>query len=345
MVRDSHLGHSWRGGSLVFPGFALDYAAMMRASLTLYEATRTTGYLGDARHWRNILVDEYRVGDTGVLAMTGERGERLVMRPQPTHDDAVPNANGVFAEALVRLAALTGDENDRRMAEQEIAMLAAVASTSPLSHTSILNALDLHLRGLTILVTGDRNGQLTRAALRIPYLDRTVCAVENVSALSDTHPGKAQTEFREGPQALVCAGMRCSLPSPTQANSSSGHRRCRDEVSQPNIPEAGGDPLSDQGEQVEPPWPSPLAQVWPCFAEFTRRVVGVVFRPDWLPAREKLPRGGSCSRAHTGRAGPGASTPEESRCPSSRKSCSFADEEPRHRRRAWNAIRLVLVLA
>ena len=49
------------------------------------------------------------------------------MRPQPTHDDAVPNANGVFAEALVRLAALTGDENDRRMAEQELAMLAAVA--------------------------------------------------------------------------------------------------------------------------------------------------------------------------------------------------------------------------
>ena len=73
------------------------------------------------------MVDEYRVGDTGVLAMTGERGERLVMRPQPTHDDAVPNANGVFAEALVRLAALTGDENDRRTAEQELAMLAAVA--------------------------------------------------------------------------------------------------------------------------------------------------------------------------------------------------------------------------
>ena len=27
-----------------------------------------------------------------------------MVRPQPTHDDAVPNANGVFAEALVRLA-------------------------------------------------------------------------------------------------------------------------------------------------------------------------------------------------------------------------------------------------
>ena len=41
-------------------------------------------------------------------------------------------------------------------------------------------------------------------------------------------------------------------------------------MSQPNIPEAGGDPRSDQGEQVEPPWPLPLDQVWPCFAEITR---------------------------------------------------------------------------
>ena len=40
MVRDRHLGHSWRGGSLIFPGFALDYSAMMRAALALHEATR-----------------------------------------------------------------------------------------------------------------------------------------------------------------------------------------------------------------------------------------------------------------------------------------------------------------
>ncbi len=39
MARDGRLGHSWRAGSLIFPGFALDHAAMMRAALALYEAT------------------------------------------------------------------------------------------------------------------------------------------------------------------------------------------------------------------------------------------------------------------------------------------------------------------
>jgi len=212
MTRDGRLGHSWRGGALVFPGFALDYAAMMRAALALHEATRRAGYLEDARRWRSVLVDEYRAFDTGVLNMTAEGGEPLVMRPQPTHDEAVPNANGVFVEALVRLSALTGDEDDRRIAEQELATLVAAASASPLSHTSILNALDLHLRGLTILVTGEEHGGLTRAALSLPYLDRTVCAASDVSGLSDTHPAKAQALSGRGPQVLICAGMRCSLP-------------------------------------------------------------------------------------------------------------------------------------
>jgi hypothetical protein len=191
---------------------------MMRAALALYEATRRTEYLGDARRWRDVLVDEYRVEHTGVLAMTSEQGERLVVRPQPTYDEAVPNANGVFVEALVRLAALTGDEDDRRMAEQELTTLVGIAGSSPLSHTSILNALDLHLRGLTIVVTGEENRDLTRAALRLPYIDRSVCAAADGSGLSDAHPAKAQARPGAGPQALVCAGTSCSLPITSPAD-------------------------------------------------------------------------------------------------------------------------------
>lgn len=221
MARDGHLGHSWRSGSLIFPGFALDYAAMMRAALALYEATRRAEYLEDARHWQDILADEYRVGDTGVLAMTAEQGERLVMRPQPTHDEAVPNANGVFVEALVRLSTLTGDEKERRIADQELNILAAVASASPLSHTSILNALDLHLRGLAIVVTGEEQGDLTRVALRLPYLDRTVCAAESVSGLRDTQPAKAQALQGRGLRRWSVLACAARFQSPARAISSS----------------------------------------------------------------------------------------------------------------------------
>jgi uncharacterized protein YyaL (SSP411 family) len=212
MTRDGRLGHSWRGGQLIVPGFALDHAAMMRAALALHEATGETSFLDDAARWRDVLMRDYLVDESGILAMTAKDADRLVVRPQPSSDEAVPNANGVFVEALVRLAAITGDERDRQLAEDALAVLVGVARAAPVAHCSILNALDLHLRGLSIVVVGDASGALREAALGLSYLDRSVSAPADPGALGEGHPAKAQALAGRGPQALICAGMRCSLP-------------------------------------------------------------------------------------------------------------------------------------
>lgn len=212
MSREGRLGHSWRGGALIFPGFALDHAAMMRAALALFEATSEHAYLRDAQRWRDGLLDEYWVEETSCLAMTARGADPLVVRPQPTHDDAVPNANGVFAEALVRLAQITEAQGDLQRASDVLGHLVGVARSAPLGHTSILNALDLHLRGLSILVAGNKAEALFEAALKIPYPDRSVRRLRGDEILDDDHPAKALAASGPEAQALVCAGMRCSLP-------------------------------------------------------------------------------------------------------------------------------------
>jgi uncharacterized protein YyaL (SSP411 family) len=210
MTRDGRLGHSWRGGSLIYPGFALDHASMMRAALALHEATGEATYREDALRWRDVLTAEFTVPETGLLAMTAAGADPLMVRPQPSHDDAVPNANGVFAEALVRLAQITGRADDRDRADAMLTSLGAVARTAPLGHTSILNALDLHLRGLSILVTGNGSEALRAAALRLPYLERSLHG--NGEALEESHPARVLAAADGEAKALVCAGMRCSLP-------------------------------------------------------------------------------------------------------------------------------------
>jgi uncharacterized protein YyaL (SSP411 family) len=212
MSRNGQLGHSWRGGALIFPGFALDHAAMIRAALALFEATSDAAYLRDALTWRDVLLTEFLVEETGCLAMTAKNADPLVVRPQPTHDEAVPNANGVFAEALVRLAQITEATDDIARATDILSRLVGVARASPLGHTSILNALDLHLRGLSILVTGNNAESLHEAALQIPYPDRSVRRLRGDEALDDNHPAKALAASGAHAQALVCAGQRCSLP-------------------------------------------------------------------------------------------------------------------------------------
>jgi uncharacterized protein len=159
-----------------------------------------------------VLLTEFMVEETGCLAMTAQGADPLVVRPQPTHDEAVPNANGVFAEALVRLAQITEAEDDIRRAADTLDRLVSMARASPLGHTSILNALDLHLRGLSILVAGNKARPLYEAALQVPYPDRSVRWLREGEALDENHPAKALATSGAEAQALVCAGQRCSLP-------------------------------------------------------------------------------------------------------------------------------------
>jgi uncharacterized protein YyaL (SSP411 family) len=212
LERDGRLGHAARAGTLVHPGFALDHAAMMRAALALYEATGDQAYLGHAKRWRDVLRSEYQVPDTGLLAMTSNRTpEPLITRPQPLQDEAVPNANGVFAEALVRLAALTHDQKDRHDAEWLIEHLSGPARGAPLGHCSILNAIDQHLRATSIIVGSDA-AELLEAARRMPYLDRSVSEATVLGGVVAEDQMDGPASLPGAGLALVCAGMRCSLP-------------------------------------------------------------------------------------------------------------------------------------
>jgi uncharacterized protein YyaL (SSP411 family) len=124
----------------------------------------------------------------------------------------VPNANGVFAEALVRLAQITETQDDLQRASEILSQLVGIARSAPLGHTSILNALDLHLRGLSILVTGNNAQGLFETALQVPYPDRSVRRLREDETLDENHPASALASSGMDAQALVCAGMRCSLP-------------------------------------------------------------------------------------------------------------------------------------
>ena len=114
MTKGDRLGHSWRDGKLLFPGLASDFSAMIRAALALYEATGERPYLEHALSWQAAFDTHYADQDTGWYYLSADDASDLFLRPHSTQDDAMPNANAVAAQNLVRLAALTGDEKCRR---------------------------------------------------------------------------------------------------------------------------------------------------------------------------------------------------------------------------------------
>ena len=220
MTKGDRLGHSYRAGKLLFPGLASDFAAMIRAALTLYEATAEREYLEQALTWQRTFDAHYVDPDTGSYYLSADDADDLLLRPHSTADDATPNPNAVAAHNLVRLAVLSGDDQWRDKADRLIEGILSAAERNLFSHVALLNALDLRLRGAEIVVTGkDANAAaLTAAALKLPFTDRIVLRAGSATDLPASHPAQEKLKTAQGSAAFVCVGARCSLPvtSPDQ---------------------------------------------------------------------------------------------------------------------------------
>jgi len=215
MTRGDRLGHSWRGSQLVFPGMASDYAGMIRAALALHETGAQPRYLERALAWQRALDAHYFNPENGRYFLTADDAEGLVIRPQSTFDEAVPNPNGVIAQNLVRLAALSGDDGYRARVDGLLAGLLPLAVENLFVHVSPLNALDLRLRAAEIVITGEgpQADALLEAARKLPFIDRIVLRAATAETLPASHPARDKIAASGGKAAaFVCVGERCSLP-------------------------------------------------------------------------------------------------------------------------------------
>ncbi|WP_395665267.1 thioredoxin domain-containing protein [Methylocella sp.] len=213
------LAHSWRAGVFVKPGLALDYAAMARAALSLYEARHLfdapapRDYLADAQSFMRTLDSHHLSPETGLLAMAASDAGDVPLRLAPTADDAIPNAHPVYLSALLRLAGVSGEDAPQHRADALFAALAPSIRENIVGHAGVLNALDLRLRAREIVTAGPRRRPLYEAAMKTPFIDRIVMDVDRPEAVPAGHPAQAQQAAAGEAAAFVCQGGACAPPA------------------------------------------------------------------------------------------------------------------------------------
>jgi len=212
MTKGDRLGHSWRGGKLLFPGLASDFASMIRAALALYEATGDRTYLGRALAWQKAFDAHYADPDTGGYYLSANDAGDLLLRPHSTQDDAAPNPNAVAAQNLVRLAIFAGDDKWRDKADRLIEAILSAAARNLFGHVALLNSLDLRLRAAQIVAIGPDAERFAQAGLRLPSVDRVVLRAQSNTDLPISHPAQEKLKAMSGSAAFVCVAERCSLP-------------------------------------------------------------------------------------------------------------------------------------
>jgi uncharacterized protein len=197
---------SWQsGGGARHLAYAADHAALVDAFVRLSEATGEARWLDAARSTADALLDLFWDEERGGLFTTGSDAERLVARNKDLMDNATPSANSLAAVALLRLAALTGEERYRDRAERTLRLAGSLATQHPTAFGHLLAAVDLAVNGIDeVVVAGDRPDLVEVVQSR--FLPGAVLA------WGERYPSPLW-EGRDDGRAYVCRNYACRLPA------------------------------------------------------------------------------------------------------------------------------------
>jgi uncharacterized protein len=200
---------SWQAGTAKHLAYAGDHAWMVEALVRVYEATGDPYWLEPASRTAEALIDLFWDKDVRAFSTTGRDAETLIAKPIDTQDGALPSANAVAAGALLRLAAITGEDRFRDHAEAVVESMGPALAAVPQAFTAMVSAAETARTGITeVVVTGDRPDLLR--VVRSTYLPAAVVAWGKPfpSPLWEGRDGPEQNDL-----AFVCRDYTCKTPS------------------------------------------------------------------------------------------------------------------------------------
>ncbi len=219
LYQDGRLLRTYTAGQAKLNGYLEDYAYLIDALLSLYEATFDASWIAWAQELTDTMVNEFWDPENGGFFSTGTSHEELVARPKELFDSATPSGNSVAADVLLRLSHLLGRNDYRERGMAVLEKHGMLAKEYPHGAARLLLAYDFALSSpREIALVGDPSEEATRSLLAVvqqPYLPHKVVALR--------HPGltdeatiipllEGRDEIEGNPAAYVCRNFTCERP-------------------------------------------------------------------------------------------------------------------------------------
>jgi uncharacterized protein YyaL (SSP411 family) len=210
------LRHAWRAGQTGQEVFLEDYAALILGLLALYQADFQVRWFQQAEQLSQEMVERFSNPQGGFFDTPAE-AQTILSRRMDIQDNATPSGNALAAQALLKLAAFTGNESYRARAEQSLQMVSQPATHYPAAFGAWLSAADFALGQVSqVAIIGAPSDPPTRALLeqvRLGYRPNLVLAVSGLPAAPGSPALLEQRPMLAGqPTAYVCKGFVCDLP-------------------------------------------------------------------------------------------------------------------------------------
>lgn len=216
LMKDGRLSVRWRDGERAGNGHLDDYAFLIWAYLSLYQADFQAESLVRAGQWADRMVEQFWDAENGGFFLSSAEGERLIHRPKEVYDGAIPSGNSVAAYDLVLLARLTGEERYRSRSEKQLDFLAGSMQEYPMGYGFALTALQLAVapsQELVCVVEKPSEVEAIRKELNGVYLPAMAVLVKCGDALDQAAPFTQNYELKDGRTTFYwCQNHVCAAP-------------------------------------------------------------------------------------------------------------------------------------
>ena len=139
--QDGRLKATYKDGRARFAAYLDDYAFLAHGLLELLQCRWRDSDLEFARELADVLLEHFE-DPRGGFFFTADDHERLIHKPKPFIDEAVPAGNGVAALALLALGHLLGEQRYLDAAERTVRAALHTLERYPDAHATLLRALE-----------------------------------------------------------------------------------------------------------------------------------------------------------------------------------------------------------
>ena len=204
------LPHSIRGTRRLFPAMATDYASMINAAVSLFEATQQDHYLDGAQNWMAKLDEWYRDETGADYYLTASDSSDVPLRIRGDIDEAIPSATAQIIEAMARLANVSGDEGLARRCETVVNLSMGRIANRQYGQAGIVSAACIAANPHKLLLVEKEKSVFVPVANRYPD-PRRVDLVVGVGAKAANLPGDVLPDTTR-PAAWLCRHRACLPP-------------------------------------------------------------------------------------------------------------------------------------
>ncbi|MCB9418281.1 MAG: thioredoxin domain-containing protein [Ardenticatenaceae bacterium] len=212
---NGRLLRTWKSGAEAkYNGYLEDYAYLADGLLALYQTTFDDRWFSWAQELAEAMLAHFADDEHGGFYDTADDHEDLLSRPKDVQDNAIPSANAMAAQVLLKLSLYTGNGEYWEKAETAVSALYGAMAQHPTGFAHWLCAADFILgEPQEVAIIGDHGLKDTEALIATVFDRYRPNLVAAAGDNGKTIPLLADRPFIDGQAtAYVCRRFVCQQP-------------------------------------------------------------------------------------------------------------------------------------